>query len=73
MKSKPIYRLFLPLLMMGAAAAQAHPGHEHAHWSSPLVHALFYLAILAAAGTGVYLLRRRASSRKLAKKGDRTQ
>ncbi len=74
MKSRPVYQVFLPVLLMAVAAvAEAHPGHEHSHWSSPLVHALFYLAIVAAAGAGVYLLRRRASSRKLAKKGDRNQ
>lgn len=45
----------------------AHPGHDHAHWLSEPIHALTALAIVAIAGTGAYVLRKRTKSQKTEK------
>ncbi len=35
----------------------AHPSHDHSHWSSPAVHAMFAAALVVAVGAGVWAYR----------------
>lgn len=59
------------LLMAGLSTlpglAIAHPGHDHAHWSGPLVHAMLFVSIVAVVAMGGLLLRRRFQRIKLEK------
>jgi len=51
-----------------SAGALAHPGHDHGHWSSPALHAVFFLALAAlAAGAGLWALRRSRRQRAQAR------
>lgn len=40
-----------------SANVLAHAGHDHSHWTSPAMHALAYVAVIAVAGAGVWALR----------------
>ncbi|MCV6590179.1 MAG: hypothetical protein OIF57_14320 [Marinobacterium sp.] len=33
-------------LMLFSNLVLAHPGHDHASWESPLIHALFYVSVV---------------------------
>ena len=35
----------------------AHPSHDHSHWSSPAIHAMFAAALIVAGGAGVWAYR----------------
>jgi len=47
----------LPALL--PVAALAHPGHDHAHWASPALHALLLAALAAIGGAAVWTIARR--------------
>ena len=34
----------------------AHPGHDHAHWTSTVLHVLFYASIAAAAAACAFAI-----------------
>lgn len=64
---KPSAKLMtIASLLAASGAAQAHPGHDHAHWFSELNHILFYGAITAVIGAGALVVRsrRKAAARK---------
>jgi|OM-RGC.v1.035474478 hypothetical protein len=42
-KSAKWYLVFTWLL---SSSVFAHPGHDHQHWSSGIIHGIFYLSIL---------------------------
>jgi hypothetical protein len=54
-------------LALGTAALSgavlAHPGHDHAHWSSSAMHAALLMSMFALAATGVWLALRRQKQR----------
>ncbi|TDO98670.1 hypothetical protein [Marinomonas balearica] len=37
---------FLVFTWFISTAVFAHPGHDHQHWSSSIIHGIFYLSIL---------------------------
>lgn len=43
--------------------ALAHPGHDHAAWTSGLIHAITALALIGAGGVAVHTIRRRRRMR----------
>ncbi|AQS36780.1 hypothetical protein Sps_01615 [Shewanella psychrophila] len=45
-----------------APAALAHPGHDHAHWSSSMVHLLWILPAVAALGLAISMYRRKKTA-----------
>nr|WP_159063614.1 hypothetical protein [Thaumasiovibrio occultus] len=50
------------LMMLFPAIAAAHPGHEHDHWSSMLIHAGWAGSLVAVAvAIGYYIKKRNAS------------
>lgn len=40
--------IFSLLVSLFTPLAFAHPGHDHEHWSSAFLHALFYASLFAA-------------------------
>lgn len=46
------------LVLAFAGSAVAHPGHDHSHWTSPAVHAAFFIAVAAIIGAGVWRVRK---------------
>jgi len=51
-----------------STSALAHPGHDHGHWSSPALHAVFFLAVaVLTAGAGIWALRRSRRQRAQAR------
>ena len=58
MKTLSTYLISAAPLLAIASQTLAHPGHDHGHWASPMVHAPVLIAISSAAGS-VYLLSRR--------------
>lgn len=53
-------------LLASPATVLAHAGHDHGHWSSGLVHTLFFLSVFAAVGIGnvIYQKRKQAHARQ---------
>ena len=55
-----IKKVFLTLLMSISAfmspIVAAHEGHDHSHWTSPILHALFLLSLAAVGLACVYAL-----------------
>ncbi|MFD2180055.1 DUF6732 family protein [Veronia pacifica] len=49
--------LFTALLL--SPLAQAHPGHDHSHWSSYAIHAAWIGSVVLAIAVGFSLLKRR--------------
>ncbi len=49
--------LSAPALLAMSAPVLAHSGHNHAHWSSPAVHAILAVALSATVAVGVYAWR----------------
>ncbi|QFU22326.1 hypothetical protein FM038_009250 [Shewanella eurypsychrophilus] len=45
-----------------APTALAHPGHDHAHWSSSMVHLLWILPTVAALGLAITMYRRKKAA-----------
>ncbi|WP_370280109.1 hypothetical protein [Pontibacterium sp.] len=65
--TKPSAKLMtIASLLAVSGAAQAHPGHDHAHWFSDVNHLLFYGTIAAVIGAGALVVRsrRKAAARK---------
>lgn len=65
--TKPSAKLMtIASLLAVSGAAQAHSGHDHAHWFSDINHALFYGAIAGVIGAGAMVVRsrRKAAARK---------
>lgn len=50
---KKIVCLAPAALAVMASTVHAHPGHDHSHWSSTGIHALFYIALGAATVAGI--------------------
>lgn len=42
------------LVATSTSTALAHTGHDHGHWSSSLVHTLFYLSLAAVSAACVF-------------------
>ena len=42
------------LLLVASLPAFAHQGHDHSHWTSGMMHVLFYGSVLAAAAALAY-------------------
>lgn len=40
----------------------AHPGHDHSHWTSPMMHSILGFSILAVAGFAAWKLRSRVKN-----------
>lgn len=64
-------RIFTSLLMTICALvsplALAHEGHDHSHWTSPILHALFLLSLAAVGLACIFALYKaisRSSSRE---------
>lgn len=53
---KQIKFLILTLLITLTSVANAHPGHDHSHWMSDFLHAMFYASLAIAIGSGGYVL-----------------
>jgi len=53
MKLKTVMPISTTLLVLPTEIL-AHPGHDHSHWSSPLLHSIFAITLLAAAGLGAW-------------------
>lgn len=45
----------LSMLVFAASVAAAHPGHDHASWSAPFLHALWGLPVAAALIAATYV------------------
>ncbi|MCJ8303742.1 hypothetical protein [Shewanella sp.] len=52
---------FISTLLI-APMALAHPGHDHAHWSSSMVHLLWILPAVAALGLAITIYRRKKTA-----------
>ncbi|MPY21693.1 hypothetical protein FM037_17725 [Shewanella psychropiezotolerans] len=52
---------FISTLLI-APTALAHPGHDHAHWSSSMVHLLWILPAVAALGLAITMYRRKKAA-----------
>ncbi|WP_024953327.1 MULTISPECIES: hypothetical protein [Cobetia] len=59
------------LILAIANTAQAHPGHDHSSWTSPLTHTLFYGSIAAVVGTAFYVMRQARLKRQRSEQKDR--
>lgn len=44
------------MLLAVANTAQAHPGHDHSSWTSPLVHGILFASIAAVVATACYVM-----------------
>lgn len=51
------------------AVALAHPGHDHAHWTSAGVHGLFLIGMAAVCAVAVWALARRHGRASRARDG----
>jgi threonine/homoserine/homoserine lactone efflux protein len=52
----------LPIAAMAAAlpvSTFAHPGHDHAHWSSAAAHGLLFFGVLSVAAMALWIIARR--------------
>ena len=47
-----------------ATQAQAHAGHDHAHWLSEPIHFLSVFAVIAVIGTAAYVVNRSRQTKK---------
>lgn len=56
------------LALVFAGTVLAHPGHDHSHWTSPAIHAVFYIGIIAMVAAGVWQYRKNRSSSKSSQK-----
>ncbi len=52
------------LLTMASLPAFAHQGHDHGHWTSSMMHVLFYGSILAAVAALTFAATKYTKSRK---------
>ena len=52
---------FISTLLI-APTALAHPGHDHAQWSSSMVHLLWILPAVAALGLAITIYRRKKTA-----------
>ncbi|MEI6859625.1 MAG: hypothetical protein V5788_07590 [Shewanella sp.] len=52
---------FIPALLI-TPTALAHPGHDHLHWSSLLVHLLWVLPAVAALGLTIIMYRQKQAT-----------
>lgn len=52
--------------MLTSMSVSAHSGHDHSHWSSDLLHAMFYLSLAAAAGALAFATKKYANKKKAA-------
>ncbi|BAJ02689.1 hypothetical protein [Shewanella violacea] len=62
MKQKLTAALTLVSSLLIAPAALAHAGHDHAHWSSSMIHLLWILPAVAALGLAITMYRRKKSA-----------
>ena len=54
---KPVIQyVVFTLLLSPSFYSFAHPGHEHSHWTSDLLHTVFYVSLFALLSIGVFLL-----------------
>lgn len=53
---KRIQLILLTMMMNFVCVAHAHPGHDHSHWMSDFLHAMFYASLAIAIGTGGYVI-----------------
>jgi hypothetical protein len=44
------------LLLSPSFYSFSHPGHEHSHWTSELLHSAYYVSLFALLSTCVFLL-----------------
>lgn len=52
-------RVFTSVVALTATnVALAHPGHDHSSWSSPTVHALFFIGIAVVVGAAAWQIRK---------------
>lgn len=47
-------------MMTFATQTIAHPGHDHSHWSSPMMHSIFGISMILVAGFAVWKIKARA-------------
>ncbi|MBM6550725.1 hypothetical protein [Marinomonas ostreistagni] len=58
-------RVFTSAVALTAtSAALAHPGHDHSHWSSPAVHALFFIGIAVVLGAAAWQIRKQIKAKR---------
>ena len=60
-KSFALSTVQIVFLLFFSQSLYAHTGHDHSHWSSDLLHILFYAAIAVAAVGIVYATVKRSS------------
>ncbi|GGI88330.1 hypothetical protein GCM10007978_27520 [Shewanella hanedai] len=56
-------QIILLLTAIISPFASAHPGHDHQHWSSSLIHLFWILPALIAAGVAIHLYRRKPKTK----------
>ena len=54
-----------------SAAAHAHPGHDHSHWTSAIIHIQPYATALIALALAVLFAARSARKPRSTKRGER--
>lgn len=64
MSNKHKLLLFIAVLSI-STSANAHPGHDHGHWMSGLLHTLFYASLIAAAAACLYAVKKTLTKRAL--------
>ncbi|GHB68360.1 hypothetical protein GCM10008107_17290 [Psychrosphaera saromensis] len=47
------------VIALFSTVSQAHPGHDHSHWSSNLTHLALALSVAGIASVGVFIYRRK--------------
>ena len=60
-KSLALRTIQTVFLLLFSQSVFAHTGHDHSHWSSDLLHILFYVAIAVAAVGITYATFKRSS------------
>ncbi|WP_158773660.1 hypothetical protein [Cobetia sp. L2A1] len=58
------------MLLAIANTAQAHPGHDHGDWTSPLTHGILFASIAAVIATACYVMNQAQQKHSRAKKKD---
>jgi len=51
---KPNKLILTAFLITYTTAVSAHPGHDHSHWMSIVLHFMFYASLASAVGIATY-------------------
>ncbi len=63
-----VFKKSLPLaaaLLAPASLVTAHSGHDHGHWTSPVVHSFILWTLVSAIAIGIWFYRRKLKILKL--------